>query len=47
MKLAETPNPRFQFQKRGQYFIRVHNETLSVIAVCIDNPDSPPFAIQS
>ncbi len=25
-------NRRFEFHKRGQQFIRVHNETLSVVA---------------
>jgi hypothetical protein len=37
----------FQFQKRSQYFIRVHNETLSAIAMCVCNPDRSPLAIQS
>jgi len=32
-------NRRFKFQKRGQLFIRRHNETLSVAAVCVGNPD--------
>jgi len=32
------PNRRFQFQKRSQYLIGVHNETLSV-AVCVCDPD--------
>jgi hypothetical protein len=32
-------NRRFQFQKRGQLFIGVHNETLSVVAVCVRSPD--------
>jgi hypothetical protein len=30
---------RFQFYKRSQFFIDAHNVTLSVVAVCIDNPD--------
>jgi hypothetical protein len=30
---------RFKFDKRSLLFIRVHNETLSVIAVCVCNPD--------
>jgi hypothetical protein len=30
---------RFQFQERGQLFIRTHSETLSVIAVRIGNED--------
>ena len=38
-------NGRVSFQKRGQYFISVHNETLSVIAVCTDNPDRLPVGV--
>jgi hypothetical protein len=38
-------NRRFQFQKSGQPFIRTHNETLSVAAVCVCNPDRSPFGI--
>jgi len=30
---------RFEFQKRGQPFIRAHHETLSVAAVGVNNPD--------
>jgi hypothetical protein len=30
---------RFKFQKRSQLFIGVHNETLSIIAMCVCNPD--------
>jgi len=33
-----------QFKKRGQLFIRAHNETLSV-AVSVNNPDGSPFGI--
>ena len=29
-------NRRFEFQKRSQLFIRVHNETLSVVAMCVN-----------
>jgi len=32
-KKPATPNRRFQFQKCGQFFIRTHNETLSVAAM--------------
>jgi hypothetical protein len=32
----------FKFEKRGQPFIRSHNETLSVIAVRVCNPDCAP-----
>jgi len=31
---ANGSNRRFQFHKRGQQFFRVHNETLSVAAMC-------------
>jgi hypothetical protein len=40
-------NRSFQFQKRSQYLIRVHDETLPVIAMGVSNPDCPPFPIQS
>jgi hypothetical protein len=29
----------FQFKERGQPFIRTHNETLSVVAMRVCNPD--------
>jgi hypothetical protein len=32
----------FNFQKSGQLFIRPHNETLSVAAMCVSNPDRSP-----
>jgi hypothetical protein len=32
-------NGPFQFQKSSQFFIRVHNETLSVVAMRVSNPD--------
>jgi len=35
----------FKFEKRGQLFIRVHNKTLSVIAVRICNEDCSPVAV--
>jgi hypothetical protein len=33
----------FQFQKRRQHFIGMHNETLSVSAMRICNPDRSPL----
>jgi hypothetical protein len=33
------PNRRFEFDKRGQQFIRVHNETLPVVAMSVCNPE--------
>jgi len=41
----EFVNRPFQFKKRGQLFIRTHNETLPIVAVRIDNPDRSPLAI--
>jgi hypothetical protein len=38
-------NRPFQFQKRSQLFIRVHNETFSVIAVRINDPDCSQVVI--
>jgi hypothetical protein len=34
---------RFQFRKRAQFFICTHNETLSVVAMCVSNPDRSPL----
>jgi hypothetical protein len=34
---------RFEFQKRSQLFIGMHNVTLSVAAMCVDNPDRSPI----
>jgi hypothetical protein len=39
------PDRRFEFQKRRQFFIRTHNETPSVAAVCVCNPDCLPVGI--
>jgi hypothetical protein len=38
-------NRQFKLHKSRQLFIRVHNETLSVIAVCVSNPDGSPAGI--
>jgi hypothetical protein len=35
----------FQFQKPSQLFIRSHNETLSIAAMCVCNPDRSPVGI--
>jgi hypothetical protein len=45
MRLAARANCRFQFKKRRQLFIRTHNETPSVIAMCVCNPDRLPVGI--
>jgi len=39
-------NSPFQFQKRRQLFIGAHNETVSIIAVRVCNPDRPPVGIK-
>jgi hypothetical protein len=44
-QFAANANRRFEFQKRGQFFLRVHNETLSVAAMCVCNPDCSPVGI--
>src|SRR6516162_9714921 len=36
---------RFEFQKRSQYFIRVHDKPLSTVAMCIRNEDCSPLGI--
>jgi hypothetical protein len=35
----------FKFDKRGQFFIRLHNETPSIAAMCVSNPDRLPLGI--
>jgi hypothetical protein len=37
----------FEFEKRSQLFVRSHDETLPIIAVCVNNPDCLTFKIQS
>jgi hypothetical protein len=39
------PDRRFQFEKRSQLFIRVRNETLSVVAMRVGNEDCSPIGI--
>jgi hypothetical protein len=36
---ASSANRQFEFQKSSRDFLRVHNETLSVAAMCVNNPD--------
>jgi hypothetical protein len=42
---TERLNCRFQFHERRQLFIRVHNETLSVVAMRVCNPNRSRFGI--
>jgi len=39
------PERRFEFDKRSQPFIRTHNKTLSVAAMCVSNPGCSPIGI--
>jgi len=41
-KLAACAGRRFKFHKCRQLLIRTHNETLSVIAMRVGNPDYSP-----
>jgi hypothetical protein len=40
-------NRSLQFQKRCQYFIRVHNIAFAVVAVCVSNKDRSPVCVHS
>jgi len=40
-----TLNRRFEFDESRQLFIRAHNETLSVVAMRVCNPDRSPAGI--
>jgi hypothetical protein len=42
---AASANRRFKFHKRRQQFIRTHNETLSVVAMRVHNPDRSPVGM--
>jgi len=44
--LAASTSRQFEFQKRSQFFLRTHNETLSVAAMRVSNPDRLPARIQ-
>ena len=35
----------FQLQKRSQLIVCMHNETLSVVAMCVNNPYRSPLRI--
>jgi hypothetical protein len=44
MKVS-TSYRRFEVDKRSQLFIRTHDETLSVVAMRVCNPDCSSFRI--
>jgi len=45
MTLTNWANPRFEFKKLSQLFIRVHNEPLPIAAMRVSNPDCSPLTI--
>jgi len=44
-QFAASLNRRFDFQKRRQLLIGPQNETLSIVAMRISNPDCSPVGI--
>ena len=42
---TDSSNRRFKFHKRGQLFIRSHNETFSIAAMCVRDKDCSPAGI--
>jgi hypothetical protein len=46
-QFAASATRRFKFKTRSQLFIRTHNETLSVAAMRVGNPDRSPVENQS
>jgi hypothetical protein len=46
-QFAAGANRRFQFHKRGQFFVRMHNELLSVVPMRISYPERSPVGINT
>jgi hypothetical protein len=44
-KPARPRTAGFKFDKRGQLLIRMHNETLSVVTMCVRHKDRSPVGI--
>jgi hypothetical protein len=44
-QFVASANRRFEFHKSGQLFIRMNDEPLSVVAMCVNNPDRSPVGI--
>ena len=42
---GEPVNCPFQFQKRSQLLLRVHDEASTVVAMCVCNPGRSPMGI--
>jgi len=43
--LLRCRNDKIELYKRSQLFIGTHNESLSVVAMCVCNPDRSPLMI--
>jgi hypothetical protein len=44
-QFAASANLQFEFHKRSELFIGTHDETLSIIAIRVSNPDCSPVTI--
>jgi hypothetical protein len=44
-RFVGSANRTFEFEKRGQLFIGTHNQAVSVVAMCVCNPDRSPAGI--
>jgi hypothetical protein len=44
-QFVASANRRFEFNERSQFFNRTHNETLSLAAMRVSNPDCSAFTI--
>jgi hypothetical protein len=44
-QFAASADSRFQLEKSTQLFICTHNETFSIAAMCVRNPDCSPVRI--
>jgi hypothetical protein len=47
LSVSCSANRPFKLQKRSQLFVGAHNETFSVVPMCVCNPDWSPIAIHS
>jgi len=45
-QFATSADRRVEFHKSRQFFIRTHNQTLTVAAMCVCNKDCSPVGIQ-
>jgi hypothetical protein len=46
MTRTAAPTRHFKLHKRSQLFLRVHNETLSIAAMCVCNEECSPLRIR-